>query len=198
MTTRTMILAAGAITTLAGAAQADVVSSSGLAVNGAQTNVAVAAGEGVKTVGIGNFIHNATQGSGFNNVAKLDVGAGPLSVGSIGWDLGSFAFAPAYLSDIRISIVNSAGDGVTLSPYDLDQSGMGYTSGYIDLTAMGWDFDVSDGMILVEFHTDRNLFAGQEASHTQESIIEIGVVPAPGSMALMGLGGLAVARRRRR
>lgn len=202
MTTRTMIVAAGALAVLAGSAAADVVVQE-LSVLSAATPIAVptVAGEGVKTIAIGDYRHFNTQGSAFNKVVMLDVGAGSSqTLGSIGWDLSSYAFSPATLADIRITIFNSSGDGITLNPYDAATSGAGTSTsgGMIDLVAMGYDFSVADGVIYIEFHTNSNLLQGAEAAHTQESSISVGVVPAPGSLALMGLGGLAIARRRRR
>lgn len=185
MTTRTKIVAAGALAVLAGSASADVVVQD-LGMTSAATPIAVptVAGEGVKTIGVGDFRHFNTQGSSFNKLVMLDVGAGAnQSVDSIAWDLSSYAFAPSQLQHIRISIFNSAG---------------ARGGGLMDLTALGYDFDVADGLIYIEFYTASNLVQGAEAAHTRESTVSVGVVPAPGSVALMGLGGLAVARRRRR
>ncbi|MEZ6242059.1 MAG: PEP-CTERM sorting domain-containing protein [Phycisphaerales bacterium] len=200
MTIRTMICAAGALTMLAGTASADVVSATGLSVNGTQINQAVAPGAGVKVASLQDIRHFAAQGSGSNKVIKLDIGAGNFEVTGLSWDLSSWAFTPAALSDMKFSIVNSSGDGITFTPYPGNgASGAGSTSGSINLNALS--FDVTDGMIFIELWTARNLIAGPEGSHTSDSILELDVsrvVPAPGSFALMGLGGLAVARRRRR
>ncbi len=209
MTTRTMIATVGALLTLAGSAQADVVQSLGLGVTGTPIAQAVAPGEGIKVASLADLRHINPQGNGFNKVIELDVGAGAYSVAGLGWDLSSWAWTmgqtSAALSDMKFAIVNSAGDGVTFTPYAGNgAAGAGATSGYVDLAAMGFDFDISDGKIYIELFSENNVFAanndfqGQEGSHTPDSIIEVDVVPAPGSLALMGLGGLAVARRRRR
>jgi len=199
MTIRTMICSAGALAVLAGSASAGVVQATGLSINGAQTAQAVPGGEGFKVASLTNIRHFALQGSASNKVIKLNIGAGDYDVVGLGWDLSSWAFSPAALSDMKFSIVNSAGDGVTFTPYQGNgASGAGSTSGFIDLAALGFDFDVTDGIICIELWTARNLIAGPEGSHTQGDFLELQVVPAPGSFALMGLGGLAMARRRRR
>ena len=104
----------------------------------------------------------------------------------------------------RISIVDSDGNGVTFAPFKFtldergDQGEAYHSEGWIDISDLRLGFPIRDGEIQIEFHLTDNPIAGPEVTYLDGSTLSVEVVPAPGTAALLGMGGLAVARRRRR
>lgn len=199
------ITAIAALTMVAGSASADIVGPAvGLNVNGIVKNTVVDLGEGLKTIDVSGIDHVNVQGSNFSRVIELDIGAGDLAVGGIAWDLWATTSNPDFLESARISIVNSEGNGVTIAPfqYTMEQRGDGsngyHSYGELDLNRYLLGFPERDGLLRIEFHLTSNPVAGPELTYLDESTLSVEVVPAPGSMALLGMGGVAAARRRRR
>ncbi len=199
------ITALAALTMAAGSASADYVRPAvRLDVNGVVKSTVVDMGEGIKTIDVGGIDHVNLQGSNFSRVIELDIGAGDLAVGGIAWDLWATTPNPDYLETARISIVNSEGNGVTFAPFKFEEVDRGegqnsyHAAGEIDLNRYLLGFPERDGLLRIEFHLTSNPIAGPEVTYLDDSTLSIEVVPAPGSMALLGMGGVAAARRRRR
>ncbi len=196
------ITALAALTMVAGSASADVIHpATGLGFNGVVDRTFTDLGEGAKVLDMGGIVHNNTQGSVWNRIIELDVGAGDFGVGAIGWDLWATTPDPALLSTARIAITNSAGDGVILTPFtdwvDRGEQEGYHASGYINISDLALGFPVLDGEITIEMFLTSNPIAGPEVTYLQGSTLTVEVVPAPGAFALLGMGGLAATRRRR-
>lgn len=129
-------------------------------------------------------------------------------VTSIGWDLTVTSRDPSQLADAVIHLDDAGalfppGPGaINLMPGAGDHfSGVGaYASGgQQTLSSLGLgDLQLSGGSLYLELFDSFDDFAG-EADATISGSITLGVtlVPAPGPVALLALGGLAIARRRR-
>jgi hypothetical protein len=119
----------------------------------------------------------------------------------IRWDLGLTAFASSWLSDLAVSLTNSDGDGITLTPADTDAPGTGNFLGSVWLPDLGNNFSLgADGMLYLEFHEVLDDFAGADGRWDTGTLV-IGSVPEPGTFGLLGAAFLAaslVSRRRTR
>ncbi len=199
------ITAIAALTTVAGSASADIVRPAlRLDINGPVVQSVVDRGEGMKTLDVSGISHVNVQGSSFSRVIEIDIGAGDLGVNGIAWDLWADTTNPNFLEKARISIVNSDGNGVTIAPFHFDMEARGdgeqgyHSEGYLDLNRYMLGFLERDGQLRVEFHLTSNPIAGPELTYFGDSTLSVDVVPAPGAFALLGMGGVAAARRRRR
>ncbi|MBL4809505.1 MAG: PEP-CTERM sorting domain-containing protein [Phycisphaerales bacterium] len=143
-----------------------------------------------------------------NLVMILDGGpfANELSrVIGVGWDVTIETFDGSWLSEATIAIENSdqsgsffvgPGSGIDTSGIQSFSSG-----GLVDLVNEGLDFTLNeDGDFRIEFYetfddnpdlVDAEFLAGSTLR------IQYTIIPAPGSIALLGLGGLMSVRRRR-
>jgi len=123
----------------------------------------------------------------------------------VGWDVSIETFGGSWLSETTIAVENSdqsssffvgPGSGIDTSGTQSFSSG-----GLISLISEGLDFHLNeDGDFRIElFETfddnpdeiDAEFLAGSSIQ------IQYTIVPAPGAMALLGLGGLVSVRRRR-
>jgi hypothetical protein len=110
-------------------------------------------------------------------------------------------------STVRLRMIYTPGDGVPLTGPQATLN-VGYsTDGGLTWTMGGvknWDSDRSDGFV----NGTRFAFVGQNSPITPgdpaglNQVVEhewnvVSLVPAPGALGLIGLGGLAMARRRR-
>jgi len=204
MKTGTTITAIAALSMLAGTAAADIVGPAvRLDVNGMVVDQVNDPGEGSKMIDVGGVDHVNVQGNSFTRVIELDIGPGDLGINGIHWDLWATTPNPEYLESARISIVNSDGNGVTFAPFkfELDRGDDGqdvyHSEGWLDLNRYMLGFLVRDGEVDIEFHLTSNPIQGPEVTYLDDSYLTIEVVPAPGAFALLGMGGLAAARRRR-
>lgn len=205
MKTGTTITAIAALSMLAGTAAADVIQSvRGLEANGVVVGSTTRDGEGIHEFNISSLEHVNVQGSEFTRIATVDVGEGDFGVGGVGWDLWADTPNPEYLELVRIAIVNSDGQGVIIAPFHFDDPGRGegsqgyHASGWIDISDLRYGFPIRDGQITMEFFLTENPIPGAEVSYLDRSTLSVEVVPAPGALALLGMGGLAVTRRRRK
>ncbi len=124
----------------------------------------------------------------------------------LGWDLTIDTEGLSWLSDPQIGVENSdASAGAFVGPgTGMDTDGtMAFSSGgIVNIVETGFDFFLNaDGQFRVEFFevfddvedgVDATFLAGSEFK------IQYTIVPAPGALALMGLGGGLVATRRKR
>lgn len=132
------------------------------------------------------------QGDANNTVLSVLVGAGA-SITSISWDVSLTTFGLSWADENTMtfngsqSINVAAGDAFTVS-----------NAPYAGSTGSSLVLDGS-GLLNIEFHEvgfDDNPNA-VDSVFGQGSTLTIGYVPTPGSLAVLGLGGLVAGRRRR-
>lgn len=146
------------------------------------------------------------EGDVSNFLDSINLGAGAVVTG-IGWDVDLEAFDPSWLSELMVSFADDANaPGLYLSPgFGNDDPGTGSFSsgGIIDLTDNTIpDITLSTGVLNMEF-----MEAFDDASVSPDgrwlagSTLDIEYTPAPvpepASMAVLGLGVAALARRKR-
>jgi hypothetical protein len=143
---------------------------------------------------------NAAFGNPANEVFNYNIGANSQVVG-VSWDINIETIGGSYLSEARFRVTDSAmTTGVSISAgFGVDNPGNQTFSsgGFLSLTDLALDFAVgADGILRVEFWESFVDNAG-----TGDAIITGNVsfqyIPTPGSFAVLGLGGLVAARRRR-
>jgi len=147
-----------------------------------------------------------------NTVIEVFIGANN-SVTALGWDVNIETIGLSWLSEVVFNFDDTTGANpnsvnVTPAPGDgmgtgvNDQPGMGNfaSGGLVDLTDAGLgNLTVgADGILRIE------IFEGYDDGPGPDAFVDgsftIGLlneIPAPGAVALFGLGGLAAARRRR-
>ncbi|RMH13452.1 MAG: hypothetical protein D6695_03950 [Planctomycetota bacterium] len=143
------------------------------------------------------------EGDPDNVVAVFDMG-GPATIHGVGWDVSLQTFGASWLSEMVVSFGEDGGiPGLYLTPGINDGfAGTGsYSSGgIVDLGDNGIpDVVMASGMMRLEFFesfddvadaVDGQWLAGSTIT------LDMTIVPAPGALALLGLGGLAIRRRR--
>jgi len=166
-----------------------------------------------QTRGTGNTIVTITfnadipsvdlEGDADNFIADLGLG-GAGTIHGVGWDTTQMSIDPSWLSEQSVSFAN-AGDapGLFLTPSGDAFSGtLSYSSGgIVDLGDAGIpDVVISGGVLRLEFFETFDDFADATDGFWLEGstiTLDMTLVPAPGALALLGLGGLASIRRRR-
>lgn len=142
-----------------------------------------------------------------NTVINLNLGAGAIMNG-VGWDVTLFAdqnvgtFGGSWLSELTVTFSDSAGgQGISLRPgagSDFSGTASFASGGVIKFSTVPLpDIILADGILRMEFS---EAFADDETvpdGMWQSGNLTIQYVPAPGAMALFGMGGLLAARRRR-
>ena len=176
------------------------------------TLIALIAAAGVANAGLVEVVDISgietwdAEGDPDNTVIAVDLG-GPATVTSIGWDVDQFAGldidGASWLSEMTIGI-DWDQDGVndlfiTPSATDAPGSELNSSGGLLLLADAALpDGDVITGSFNIEFFEsfvdDADI---AEGVFNQGSTLSFGYVPAPGAAALLGLGGLVAARRRR-
>jgi PEP-CTERM motif len=145
---------------------------------------------------------NAAEGSAANTVMFFQLLPGAL-VDGVSWATTQTAFSPSWLEEMTISFLNSAGDGVVLSPGAGDDlPGTASYSGSALLSDFGLQFNVgADGLLRVEFFESFDDGAvNPDGLFVSGDVTFLNVVPEPATYGMMALGLLAVgaaARRRR-
>lgn len=149
-------------------------------------------------------------GSATNTVLLIDVAAAlgaasgtQVTMNGIGWDVTLSTNGASWASEaVMYFDDNIAPDlsGLFLTPF-FDQSTPGTfatsSGGILKLADAGIpDIVLADGILRIEFYESFDDVAGA-ADANWGGTITIQAVPAPGGLALLGLGGLAAARRRR-
>lgn len=153
------------------------------------------------TIDISGIQHNDAQGSLANTVLQVALAAGA-EVTGLGWDVTLTTIGNSWASEAvlnfeeQIFLTPGVNDGAPVS-------NMNYSSGGIlDLTDAGLpNITLSaDGVLDIEFF-DSFVDNGGTGDAVWEagSVIYIAAknVPTPGSLAVLGLGGLVAGRRRR-
>ncbi len=141
-------------------------------------------------------------GSSFNETLSVSLGGDYLVVG-LGWNVTIQTVGESWRSEATIGFLDSS-IGLQLAPGTDNSSGTStYTSGGIlDLASIDPTFPFTvgaDGNLDLEFFESFDDVAGSiDATYLQGSSLQIQyVVPAPGALAMLGLGGLVAGRRRR-
>jgi len=152
-------------------------------------------------------------GSPDNTVIALDLAAAlgyasgtPLVMNGIGWNVtmtgGLDSAGLSWLSEMRVYFddnISPDGTGLFLAPSGTNGPGTETNSsdGMIKLADAGIpDIALPDGVLRMEFFESFDDEAGIDGLW-KSGVLNIQVVPAPGAAMVLGLGGLAMARRRR-
>ncbi len=141
-------------------------------------------------------------GSSFNETLSVSLGGDYLVVG-LGWNVTIQTVGESWRSEATIGFLDSS-IGLQLAPGTDNSSGTStYSSGGIlDLASLDPTFPFfvgADGNLDLEFFESFDDVTGEiDATYHQGSSLQIQyVVPAPGALAMLGLGGLVAGRRRR-
>ena len=123
---------------------------------------------------------------------------------AVGWDTTHTAYSPSWLADLRFEMTDlDALTGIGLSPSATSGPGgpeNNSSGGLVDLIGLGLDFTLTDGMMLLTvWDTFDDFLGGAEGTLFAGSTLsfQAKVVPTPGAIAVLGLGGLVAGRRRR-
>jgi len=154
-------------------------------------------------IDISGIMSNDAPGSALNEVLNVFMGVGAQVTG-LGWDVTLTTFGGSWASEATIGF----GGQVNLTPGSADAfsvSMQNYASGGIlDLTDLGISNIVEDGTgnLAVEFSESfvDNGGTGDAIWEAGSTVTLVGTgfaVPTPGSLAVLGLGGLVAGRRRR-
>ncbi|MFK7884138.1 MAG: PEP-CTERM sorting domain-containing protein [Phycisphaerales bacterium] len=155
------------------------------------------------TVDLGGISSNDAFGSSLNETLSVALG-GDFLVTGIGWDVTTSTIGASWLSESVMTFLDSAA-GLQLTWHPADETPGTATStsgGILDLASIDPTFPFqagADGSVELEFWESfvDNAGAG-DATYAQGSFLQIQyVVPAPGALAMLGLGGLVAGRRRR-
>ncbi|KAA0216703.1 MAG: hypothetical protein DYG94_12950 [Leptolyngbya sp. PLA3] len=138
-----------------------------------------------------------------NVVAVFDMG-GPATIHGIGWDVTLSTVGASWLTEAYVNFGELGGTpGLYLHPGAGTNSPgtASYSSGgIIDLTDNGIpDVVMASGMLRLEFFESFDDVADAVDAYWRAGstiTLDMTLVPAPGALALLGLGGLAIRRRR--
>jgi hypothetical protein len=134
----------------------------------------------------------------------IDLGGGnPVYVNGIGWNTTHQTTSPSWLSEFRTEFTDNPttlGVGLNVSGTAAPGGPENNSSGIVDLVGLALDFTLADGMLLLSFWDTFDDFGGGVegtllAGSTYD--LQVKIIPAPGALALLGLGGVAAIRRRR-
>ncbi len=153
------------------------------------------------TIDVSGMQFNDAAGSPLNEILSVFTGVGSIITG-ISWNVNltsigaSWASEAVMLFEGQINLTVS-GDGAPVSNMNYDSMGI------VDLTDAGVPNIVmsADGILDIEFLESfvDNAGTGDNFFEAGSSITIVGnnIVPTPGSLAVLGLGGLVAGRRRR-
>ena len=136
------------------------------------------------------------QGNAINVVLLVPLVPNAEVIG-IDWNLFFTPNSPSWTSEPHLTFGDSAGSNA----YDWDMGGFGGVNNSTPIALagnVGTSFFVGgDGLLRIELWEDFVDFAGAADGIYSNSGLVIWYVPAPSSLALLGLGGLVAMRRRR-
>ncbi len=143
------------------------------------------------------------EGDADNFIANIDFGVAG-TIHGIGWDTTQASIGASWLSEMVVSFADLGGaPGLYLTPSGTTAPGTeSYSSGgIVDLEGAGIpDVVIASGVLSMEFFESFDDVADAiDGNWLEGSTITLDMffVPAPGALALLGLGGLVSTRRRR-
>ncbi|MEM9372639.1 MAG: PEP-CTERM sorting domain-containing protein [Planctomycetota bacterium] len=142
------------------------------------------------------------QGASVNEIISVNIG-GDFLVTGIGWDVNLSTIGASWLSETTLGFLDS-GIGLQVTPGigdDFTGSASYSSGGILDLAAADPTFPFSagaDGIVQIEvFESFDDVSGAIDNVFGAGSTLQIQFVPAPGALAMLGLGGLVAGRRRR-
>jgi MYXO-CTERM domain-containing protein len=155
---------------------------------------------GTMVLDVSGMQFNDAQGSALNQILSVMIGVGA-EVTAISWDVNLTSIGASWASEAVMGFEGQI--NLTVSGDANPVTNTNYAGGPVDLSDNGLpNITVgADGILDIEFFesfvdnagTGDNFF---EAGSTV-TILGTGFVPTPGSLAVLGLGGLVAGRRRR-
>jgi len=128
---------------------------------------------------------------------------GSAQIIAIDWSLMITAHGASWLSEVNINLSNTDKSGsFNLTPgsgNDAPGTGSFSSGGFVDLVGPGDDFALNaDGQLHVELYESfDDVDDAVDATFGTASFIRVQYVPAPGALAVLGLGGFISTRRKR-
>ncbi len=209
------LISVAAIAALAGGASADVFSSIRTANDfktattaGDVSSSSARAGE-TRTFDIGQVASWDTFGDSSNVVMLVDMAAlfglssgSAIDLNGVGWDITVATIGASWLSEARIEFTDSGvagGFGLSVGAGNDFAGTANFTSGgIVKLADAGLpDLILSDGILRLEFWETFDDVSDAIDANLSGTLTLQSSVPAPSGVALLGLGGLVAARRRR-
>jgi hypothetical protein len=149
-------------------------------------------------INVAGAVSYDVEGSVSNTRLSVSLAPGA-HVTAVGWDVTLAASSPSWLTEMKVSLLDSTGTvGINLTPGYADNfsGSASYTSGgTVDLTTSGSDFYVgANGLLSVQFFEDYNDLAGADGvwnSGQLAVVYAISSVPEPACWALCS-GGLLI------
>lgn len=153
-------------------------------------------------IDVSGIYTNGGESNPANTVRFYQLNPGAL-VNEVSWAMDLQAFAPSWLSEMRISFLTSEGNGVYLTAAPNDNfAGTGSYADSARLSDFGLQFSVpADGLLRVEFFESFNdSSVDPDGLFVSGNVTFANVVPEPSTYGLMALGlaGLGAWVRRRR
>ena len=153
------------------------------------------------TLDVSGMQFNDGQGSALNQIMSVFTGTGSVITG-IAWDVTLTSIGASWASEAVMGFEGQI--NLTVAADSAPVTAMNYSSGgVVDLTDAGVSNIVmsADGILDIEFFEGfvDNGGTGDNFFEAGSSITIVGnnIVPTPGSLAVLGLGGLVAGRRRR-
>ncbi len=189
-----------AITAIAAIAGAATASPYFTAANGNQGVGSAPAGVvATMTIDLSGVNNWDLQGGALNETISAMVAADAHIIG-LGWDVNIASFGASWLSEAVMDL----GGAVFLTPGlgdDFAGSASYSSGGILDLVGTGLDFVLAaDGLLNIEFFESfDDVSSAIDSTYGAGSSITIQytAIPAPGALAMLGLGGIVAGRRRR-
>ena len=151
------------------------------------------------TLDVGGMQFNDAQGSPLNQILSVFIGVGS-EVTGIAWDVNLTSIGASWASEAVMGFEGQI--NLTVSADANPVTNMNFSSGIVDLSDNGLpNITVgADGILDIEFFESfvDNGGTGDNFFEAGSTVTIVGnFIPTPGSLAVLGLGGLVAGRRRR-